>query len=170
MVDNHQGHLPHQHNTQARNHPSHVPRMTRVDWPVLRNNKSQEFNDNIILMGNYFKDNKLQHATTTAIPHSFTPIVRSCPKYSQPTVTLRSSYHSNNLNLTTTQQPPTQDHYASFTLYDTTGCLPNRSINRVHCSGDLSHNPHRSNQNHARKLHDNLPPNHHFPLKTLLFQ
>jgi len=107
MVDNHQGHLPHQHNTQACNHPSHVPRMTQVDQPVLRNNKSQEFNNNIILTGNYFKDNKLQHVTMTTIPDSFTPIVCSCPKYSHPTVTLCSSYHSNNSNLTITQQPPT---------------------------------------------------------------
>jgi len=102
--------------------------MTFSNWLVLCNNISQELNDNIILLGNYFKDNQLQPVTTTKIPDSFTPIVCSCLKYPQPTLT-PCSYHSNNSTLTTTQQLTTQDHYDFFTLHNTTNLPPNISIN-----------------------------------------
>ncbi len=125
-IDQRRCHIPHQHQTPGRHHPPHLPYTTPA-WLALRTNKSQEINENTIVSGTYFKDNQLQHATTTETSDGFTPIVRSSLNYPQSTLTPHS-YHSNTSTPTITQQLTTKDHSDFSTLHDITSLPPNRSI------------------------------------------
>jgi len=165
-IDHRRCHIPHQHQTQGRHHPPHLPYTTpaRLDQ---RTNKSQEITENIIVSGTYFKNNQLQQVTTTETSDGFTPIVCSSPNYPQSTLTPHS-YYSNTSTPNTTQQPTTKDHSDFFTSHDTTSHQPNRSIDRVHRKGDPPHNHHRSNRTPTNKSHDNLLPTPPHPTTSTL--